>query len=54
VILEQTKAEATVLYRSGAEWSEHRLVGTDAVLAMPEVAVTVPLAELYPRVRLAD
>ena len=28
VILEQTKAEATVLTRSGEEWSEERLVGT--------------------------
>jgi Uma2 family endonuclease len=54
VILEQTKAEATVLARSGATWTEERLVGTGAMLVMPEVAVSVPLAELYRRVRLAD
>jgi Uma2 family endonuclease len=54
VVLEQTKAEATVLTRSGAEWFEESLVGTDAALLMPEVAVRLSLAELYRRVRLTD
>jgi Uma2 family endonuclease len=53
VILEQTRAEVTVLERSGAAWTEQRLVGLDAILALPEVAVEVPLAELYRRVRLS-
>ncbi len=46
VILEQTKAAATVYARSGDAWQAEILVG-DAALVLPEVGVSVPLAELY-------
>ncbi|MEJ0018590.1 MAG: Uma2 family endonuclease [Acetobacteraceae bacterium] len=51
VMLEQGRAEAISLERSGAIWRETRLAGLDAILVLPEVAVTVPLAELYRRVQ---
>ena len=52
VLLEQTKAEATVLHREGDMWSEVRLSGVDAVLALPEIAADIPLVEFYQRIRL--
>jgi Uma2 family endonuclease len=51
VLLEQTRADATVLYRSGDSWSEVRLSGLDAVLPLPEVEANVALAEVYRRIQ---
>jgi len=51
VMLEQVRVGATVFARDGANW-----VGTvlldDAVLAMPEIGVELPLIELYAGVEL--
>jgi hypothetical protein len=51
VMLEQVRVGATVFARDGANW-----VGTvlleDAVLAMPEIGVELPLIELYAGVDL--
>jgi len=46
VILEQDRIAATVFSRSGGDFAAHVLVG-DAILAMPEIGQSVPLAELY-------
>jgi Uma2 family endonuclease len=53
VMIEQTKAEATVLERDGSAWTQSVLVGPTAVLRLPEVGVEVPLSALYRRVQLA-
>jgi Uma2 family endonuclease len=42
VILEQDFVGATVFARAGDDW-----VGHDAMLAMPEIGIEVPLSELY-------
>jgi Uma2 family endonuclease len=54
VMLEQTRAEVTVLERAGPAWTQTTLVGPPAILVLPEVVVEVPLSELYRRVQLAD
>jgi Uma2 family endonuclease len=46
VMLEQAQMAATVFSRQGDDWVGH-LVAGDAVLAMPEIGVELPLAELY-------
>ncbi len=46
VILEQDSISATVLERRGAVWQSTIATGTD-VLAMPELGVSLPLAECY-------
>lgn len=46
VMLEQERIGATVFARSGDDWVGHILTG-DAVLAMPEIGLEVPLTELY-------
>ena len=46
VMLEQHQALATVIERKGEDWTL-RLLRPDAVLAMPEIGIEVPLAELY-------
>lgn len=46
VMLEQYQALATVIERKGEDWTL-RLLRSDAVLAMPEIGIEVPLAELY-------
>ena len=46
VLLEQDKVAATVFTRDGDRWVGELLVG-ERVLAMPEIGVSVPLAELY-------
>lgn len=53
VVIEQTKAEVTVLEPAGDAWTEATLAGPAAVLALPEVVVQVALTEFYRRVRLA-
>jgi Uma2 family endonuclease len=46
VMLEQDAVAATVFVRSGPDWVVHLLIG-DAVLAMPEIGIEMPLAECY-------
>ncbi len=46
VILVQDRQQATVFARVGSDWVGH-IVSGDAVLEMPEIGITVPLAELY-------
>jgi Uma2 family endonuclease len=52
VILEQDFIGATVFARAGDDWVGH-VIGADAVLAMPEIGIDVPLAELYEGVEFA-
>lgn len=46
VMLEQDRIGATVFARAGDDWIGH-IVLEGAVLAMPEIGVELPLAELY-------
>ena len=46
VILEQSSQAATVFTRAGDDWIGHLLTG-DAVLEMPDIGISIPLAELY-------
>lgn len=46
VMLAQDRIAATVFAREGGEWVG-RLLAEDATLAMPEIGIAVPLAELY-------
>jgi Uma2 family endonuclease len=46
VMLEQDSQAATVFAREGDRWVGTLLTG-DAMLAMPEIAIELPLAELY-------
>jgi Uma2 family endonuclease len=46
VMLEQAQMAATVFSRQGDDWVG-RVVSGAAVLAMPEIGVELPLAELY-------
>ena len=53
VMLEQDEMLATVIARTAAGWSFAQ-VGPAGVLAMPEIGVEVPLAELYADVAFAE
>ena len=53
VLLEQLRPAATVFAREGAEWLG-RLADSDAVLAMPELGIALPLAEVYEGVEFPD
>ena len=53
VLLEQTRPAATVFTREGADWLG-RLADADAVLAMPELGIELPLAELYDGLEFPD
>jgi Uma2 family endonuclease len=46
VILEQDRIAATVFTRVADDWVGHVLL-EDAILAMPEIGLEIPLAELY-------
>jgi len=46
VMLEQDRVFATVITRTDAGW-DHALAGLDGTLAMPEIGVEIPMAELY-------
>jgi Uma2 family endonuclease len=46
VMLEQDRQAATVFAREGDDWVGH-VVSGDVTLAMPEIGVELPLAELY-------
>lgn len=48
VMLEQERSGATVFTRTGDDWVG-RILADDAVLAMPEIGIELPLAELYDR-----
>ena len=51
VMLEQTSQAATVFARAGDDWVGHVITG-DALLAMPESGVELPLPELYANINL--
>lgn len=51
VMLEQDRQAATVFARTGGDWVGH-IVSGDAILAMPEIGIEIPLAELYEGVPL--
>ncbi len=53
VMLEQDRQAATVFAMQADDWVGHVLSG-DAVLAMPEIGVELPLAELYDGVAFAE
>ena len=46
VMPEQDRIAATVFDRGGGDWAGHLLPG-EATLAMPEIGIELPLAELY-------
>lgn len=46
VMLEQDRPGATIFSRNGDDWVGHVLAG-DAVMALPEIGIELPLAELY-------
>ena len=46
VMLEQDGISATVYARSGDAWT-HEILVADSILALPEIEVELPLAELY-------
>jgi Uma2 family endonuclease len=46
VMLEQDRVAATVFARAGDDWVGHILLA-DATLALPEIGIELPLAELY-------
>ena len=46
VMLEQDEIAATMFERVGEDWLG-RILGADAVIAMPEIDIEIPLAELY-------
>lgn len=46
VMLTQDRQQATVFAREGGDWVGH-IVSGNAMLDMPEIAISVPLAELY-------
>lgn len=52
-MLEQDRQAATVFARAGDDWVGHVLSG-DVVLAMPEIGVDLPLAELYEGVSFTE
>jgi Uma2 family endonuclease len=52
VMLSQDRIAATVFSRENGDWIG-RLLGEDATLAMPEIGLTLPLAELYARLDLS-
>ena len=46
VMLEQDGVGATVYARSGQTWT-HEILVADSILTLPEIGVSLPLAELY-------
>ena len=51
VMLAQDRRQATVFARSGGDWVGH-IVSAGETLDMPEIGISVPLAELYEGVAL--
>ena len=54
VILHQTHRGAEVFYRTEEEWAHEFLTGDQAVLDMPEIGISIPLAEIYEGLPLAS
>lgn len=52
VMLEQDRIGATVFSRAGDDWVGH-VLADDAMLALPEIGITLPLAELYEDIDLS-
>ncbi len=52
VMLEQARRAATAFARAGDDWAGHVVTG-DAVLAMAEIGVELPLAEVYAGIAFA-
>jgi Uma2 family endonuclease len=53
VMLDQDHVGATVFAGTDGDWTGH-VLGADAVLAMPEIGIEVPLVELYEDVAVED
>ena len=53
VMLEQDRIAATVFVRADGDWIG-RIVSGPAEMALPELAITLPLADLYRNVDLGD
>ena len=51
VMLVQDRQQAIVFARAGDDWMGH-IVSADTILHMPEIGISVPLAELYEGVAL--
>ena len=51
-ILQQTHAGAMVFHRKSKDWATELLSGLDAVLNLPAVGLSIPLAKLYLNVTL--
>jgi Uma2 family endonuclease len=47
VVLQQSHASAAVFSRTDGAWASELLTGTEAALDMPELGLTIPLAEIY-------
>ena len=47
VVLQQTRAAAIVFVRKGEDWVTELATGADASLFIPEIALTLSLADLY-------
>ena len=52
VILQQTHRAAMIFARAGDGWDYEFTFGDAAVLAMPEIGISVPLAEIYEGITL--
>ena len=52
VLVEQDRAAAAVLERTAAGWAEAEVAGMGGAVALPEVGVELPLAEVYRGVSL--
>jgi len=52
VILEQDRQAATVFSRDDSDWTGHLIAGPSD-LAMPEIGISIPLAEFYIGIELA-
>lgn len=47
VVLQQARQAAAVFSRKGEDWITDLLTGADAVLHMPEIALAIPLSDIY-------
>jgi Uma2 family endonuclease len=52
VILEQDRLAATVFNRENSDWTGHLVTG-EIDLSLPEIGISIPLAEIYEGVELA-
>lgn len=47
--IEQSHPEVIVERRTNDTWSSEKLLGRDSVLSLPDLAVSIPLADIYER-----